>query len=197
MSYIIPPSAASVEVMKFNKTGSSNLTNLPYNIETLSIIDVGSSNWTELTDSSSHPSMSITSDFGIKFEKTGYYRIDWGVFLYGLAPVSGTTGVVIQYIITTDTPDPTKTGYWDKAGAPSQPTGDIGYKRFDLALANNQVLAQAPDFNVVIPVDTAGETVYLFVKGEGLPTSGSANMVVRHFSGVAMQSVAVTRVGDL
>jgi len=194
VSYIIPSSAASVEVMKWEKTDDTGLPNLPYTINVNSLVDVGSPDWEEVTDTADHPSMTMTNDFGVKFEKTGYYRIDWGIYLYGTAPVSGTTGVIIQYIVSTTSPNPLNAGYWPTAG---QPSGDVSYNRFDNALANNQVLAQAPDFNNVLKIESEDTTIYFYVKGEGLPTSGGGQFQVRVGTAGTLNTLAVTRIGDL
>ena len=177
--------------MMWNKTGSSDLTNLPYIITTASLVDVGSSNWTETTDTADHPSMSITSDYGIEFKKTGFYKIDAGLFLYGTSPVSGTTGIISQNRFSTDQPDPTRAGYYPDPA----PNPDIAYNRFDIALANAGVLGLDPDLNATVKVETAGTIVYLYVNISGTPSN---QMVVRVGSATVKQStVTVTRLGDL
>lgn len=177
--------------MKWNKTGSSNLTNLPYTIQGNSLVDLGSSNWTELTTSADHPSMSITADYGVQFKKTGFYRVDSGLFLYGVAPVSGTTGVISQNRISTTQPDPNETGHYPDPA----PDADIGYNRFDLALANGGVLGLDPDLNAVIKVDTAGTVIYFYVNINGTP---SDQMIVRAGNSTThLSTMAITRLGDL
>jgi len=177
--------------MKWNKTGSSDLTNLPYTITENSLVDLGSSNWTELTVAADHPSMSITSDYGVQFKKTGYYRVDSGLFLYGTSPVSGTTGIISQNRISTTQPDPNETGHYPDPG----PIPDIGYNRFDLALANTGVLGLDPDLNAVIKVDTAGTVIYFYVNINGTPSNQAivrAGNAEQHLS-----TMAITRLGDL
>lgn len=192
MSYIIIPST-SVEVMKFRKTNNVGVPNIPYTININSLVDVSSPDWTEETTAADHPSMTMTADYGVQILKTGYYRIDWGVFLYGTAPCSGTTGVIIQYIMSTTPPNPANAGYWPTAG---QPPGDVSYNRFDNALANNQVLAQAPDLNAVVKIE-APTTIWFYVKGEGLPTWAGGQFQVRFGSAGAANTLAITRIGDL
>ena len=190
MSYIIPSSAAKVEVMKWNKTGTANFTNLPYTISTQSLVDLGSSNWTELTTSADHPSMSITSDYGVQFKKTGYYRVDSGLFMYGTSPVSGSTQIISQNRISTIQPDQTEAGWW-----PAGINADISYNRFDLGLANNGVLGLDPDLNAVIKVEQAGMVIYFYVQIDGTPSNQA--IVRAGNSTTHLSTMAITRLGDL
>ena len=191
MSQVIAPAATKVEVMQFNKTGSTDLTNLPYTITANSLVDLGSSNWTELTSAADHPSMEISSDYGVTFKETGFYRIDSGLFLYGTSAVTGTTQIISQNRISTTAPDPNQAGHYPVAGA----VPDIGYNRFDLALANTGVLGLDPDLNAVVKVETAPMTVYFYVNIDGTPSN---QMVVR--VGTAqnkLSTMSITRLGDL
>ena len=191
MSYIIPPSSPKVEVMKFNKTGQTDLTNLPYIFTADSLVDLGSTNWTETTTAADHPSMEITSDFGVKFLKTGYYRVDSGLFMYGTAPVSGTTAIISQNLISTDAPDPTATSYWPTP----DPNGDVSYNRFDLALANNSVLGLDPDLNDVIKVESPNMIIYFYVRISGTPSDQA--IVRATTNSYKLSTMAITRIGDL
>jgi len=191
MSYIIPPSAPKVEVMKFNKTAQDDLPNLPYIITSDSLVDLGSPNWTETTTPADHPSMEITADFGVKFLKTGYYRVDSGLFMYGTAPVSGTTAIISQNLISTDAPDPTSTGFWPTP----DPNGDVSYNRFDLALANNSVLGLDPDLNAVIKVESPNMIIYFYVRIGGTPSNQA--IVRATTDSYKLSTMAITRIGDL
>ena len=191
MSQIIRPSATKQEVMTYNKTGSTDLTNLPYTISGDSLVDLGSSNWTQLTEDKDHPSMSITSDYGVKFEKTGFYRIDSGLFLYGTAPMTSLSNVISQNRISKTAPDSTAAGYYPDPA----PVPDVGYNRFDLSLNTGAVLGLDPDLNAVVKVDTAPMTVWFYVNISGTPSNA---MIVR--AGTAsnhLSTMTITRLGDL
>ncbi len=183
MSYIIPASSSKVEIMRLSKTGASNLVNMPYNIPSgqKACVDLGSSNWTEDTAASDHPSIQIGDDFGIKFSKPGVYQVNAGFFLYGVTAQSGTTATIAQCIASTTPSDPTNNYYLPSAGV----AADVAYSRFDYALANTQVLAVDPDYSLTVKVDDA-MTIYFYVectvpggyivRGNAAPISGIAIM---------------------
>lgn len=192
MSYVLSPSASKVEVMTFNKTGTADLVNLPYTIVSNSLVDLGSANWTELTSASDHPSMEITPTYGVKFKKTGYYRVDSGLFLYGADPVSGTTNIISQNRVSTTPPETAQPGHYPVAGA----VPDIAYNRFDLALGNGGVLGLDPDLNCVIKVETVDTTVWFYVNISGTPDNecvvrGDTNPINK------LSTMSITRMGDL
>lgn len=190
MSQVITPSSGSKpEVMTWRKTGQTNLTNLPYIITGDTLVDLGSANWTQVTVDSDHPSMEITSDYGVKFTQPGYYQVNAGLFLYGTAPVSGTTGIISQNLVATQAPDPTQSGWWPSGGV----VPDISYNRFDMALANNGVLGLDPDLNCVIKV-TSEMTIWFYVRISGLTPN---TMVVRADATNHLSTMSITRLGDL
>jgi len=190
MSYILLPSAGTKpEVMTWNKTGQTNLVNLPYTIVGDSLVDLGSPNWTQLTADSDHPSMEVTPEYGVKFTETGYYQVSAGLFLYGTAPVSGTTNIISQNLVSTTPPDSAQPGHWPVGG----PVGDISYNRFDLGLGNNGVLGLDPDLNCVIKV-TSETTIYFYVRISGTPSN---QMVVRADATTKLSTLSIMRLGDL
>lgn len=189
MSQVITPSGSKPEVMTFTKTGTTNLTNLPYTITADSLVDLGSSNWTQLTADSDHPSMEITSDYGVKFTQPGYYSVNAGLFLYGTAPVSGVTNIISQNLVSTTQPDSDNSGWWPTGGV----SGDISYNRFDLALGTGGVLGLDPDLNCIIKV-TSEMTVWFYVRISGLSPN---TMVVRADATTRLSNMSITRLGDL
>lgn len=188
MSYVVPPTPKP-EMAKYNKSGTSDLTNLPYSIVSSSLVDLGSTNWTETTQASAHPSIELTSDYGIKFKKTGIYRIDAGLFIYGSAAVSGTTGCIAQIYASTTAPDDTQPGHFPSPA----PAVDLSYSRFDFALANGQVFALDPDYNLVLDVQTVDYTIYFYVNC----TIPGGYVVRGNTSNQPLSTIAITRVGDL
>lgn len=187
MSYIIPASSSKVEIMRLSKTGSSDLTNMPYNIPSgqKACVDLGSSNWTEDTVASDHPSIQIEDDFGIKFSKPGIYQVNAGFFLYGQSAQSGTTATIAQCLASTTPSDPTNNYYLPSPG----PAADLAYSRFDYALANGQVLAVDPDYSLTVKVDNT-MTVYFYVEctvPSGYIVRGNASPI---------SGIAIIRLGD-
>ena len=190
MSYILLPSAGTKpEVMTWRKTGQTDFTNLPYTIVGDSLVDLGSTNWTQVTADSDHPSMEITTDYGVKFTEPGYYQVNAGLFLYGTAPVSGTKGIISQNLVATQAPDPAQPGWFPAGGV----IPDISYNRFDQALANQGVLGLDPDLNCVIKV-TSTTTIWFYVRISGTPNN---QMVVRADATNALSTMSIVRLGDL
>ena len=188
LSYIVPYSAKP-EMAKYNKSGTSDLPNLPYNIAATSLVDLGSSNWTEITQPNAHPSIELTSDYGIKFTKTGLYRVDAGLFIYGQSAVSGTTGCIAQIYASTTPPDNTAPNYFPSPA----PAVDLSYSRFDFALANGQIFALDPDYNLVLDVQTPDYTIYFYVNC----TIAGGYVVRGNTSNQPLSTIAITRIGDL
>jgi len=193
MSYVFSPSGSKPEVMTWNKTGTTDLTNLPYTIASDSLVDLGSPNWTQVTVDDDHPSMEVTADYGIKFTATGYYAISAGLFLYGTAPISGNSNIISQNLISTVAPDSANAGHWPSPG----PTGTESYNRFDISLHTGAVLGLDPDLGCIIKVGESdiNKTVYLYVRISGTP--GNAMIVRAGDATNKLSTVSVTRMGDL
>ena len=178
----------AIQIMKWTKTGSANITNLPHDIASgqKSLIDVGSVNWTEDTAGTTHAAIAISPDYGIQFLQSGIYRIDTGFYFQSTGVT--TSGVICAMEATTSTPDPTQTGW-----LPSSYSINMGYNRLDVYLSA-QNLNSDPDFNMVFNINTP-TTVYLF--GEVANLSGGVNWRIRHHATAPLSQVTVTRIGDV
>ena len=192
MSYLVPPKGnPPVEIATYYKSGEGDLTNLPYLIPMgqEALMEVGSSNWTEISPSDSHPSIELTSDFGIKFNKTGIYRVDCGFNINGNGTVSGTRGMTALFKLSDTAPDPTASYYM-----PAAAFANIAYNRFDLALASGQNISLDPDYNATINVTTAGTTVYFY----GYVTGGNSSLTSWFVRGnqYKLSTLSITREGN-
>ena len=177
-----------VEIMKYNKTGTGNsASNLTYdnNSNQTFLVDIGSNQWVEDTQGTTHASMEITSDYGIKFNQTGIYQICSSFNFHSTSAYTGTT--VCQVFVSTTQPDQSNTG-WE----PSSIAIDMGYNRFDVYLAN-QTLSIDPDFTQVFNITSADTTVWFYANMQG----GTNNFHIRGHGSARVTDVAVTRIGNV
>jgi hypothetical protein len=182
--------APPVQIMKFNKTGTSNVdSNLTYEIANnqASLIAVGSNQWTEVTAGTTHSSMEITADYGVKFLETGIYQITTGFYLHSAGSVTG--GITALFRCSTTAPDPSQTGYYPSGGA----TIDEGFNRFDIDL-NSQNLSLDPDFTLTFNVTAPNKTVYFYCYVNGI---GSTTWRIRGHASEPLSQFTVVRLGNV
>ena len=177
-----------VEIMKYNKTGTGNpASNLTYdnNSNQTFLIAIGSNQWAEDTQGTTHTSMEITDDYGIKFNQTGIYQICSSFNFHSTSAYSG--GTVCQVYVSTTQPDQSNTGW-----APSSIAINMGYNRFDVNLSN-QALSLDPDFTQVFNITSADTTVWFYANIQG----GVSDFHIRGHSSARVTDVAVTRIGNV